>query len=473
MSKRNLLSGREKELHDLAERYETAKEEDKSIYLDAEEYADLSDWYATRNNLRDAFKAVDEGLALHPGDTSLLVEKARLYINREQMDEARETVESITETYLPEVRLLQAHLLILEEKVEEAEALIDAVMEEDEDEFANLIDTTYIFIESGYPEKAMPRLQEAAGKYHKKEAYIAAVADCAFALKEYVQASLEYEKLLDKNPYSASYWLGLGECRFGEGDFNKAIDACDYALVAEEDNGLAYELKADAYYELGNWEAAMENFQLAYKYHAITRSCLFMYKALERMEQKDWKSALCYFEEAIDRMDDDDTTSYAYLYASAGFCLYKLGNKKKAIAYCERGKKMEKETPEPYIVEGRIYLEEGDGEEAMRQWDLALQNPPRDYTWNKLGECCLELGEYKYARLAFEEVREISPRYARVNERLAVICLIQLDMENFRRYNKESDNPIGEAEAREFERLLKTGEKDGEEILKTLLKEYL
>ena len=40
MSKKNLLSGRDKELQELAEQYEAAKAENKPIYLDADDLAD-------------------------------------------------------------------------------------------------------------------------------------------------------------------------------------------------------------------------------------------------------------------------------------------------------------------------------------------------------------------------------------------------------------------------------------------------
>ena len=42
MSKKNLLSGRDKELQELAEQYEAAKAENKPIYLDADDLADLA-----------------------------------------------------------------------------------------------------------------------------------------------------------------------------------------------------------------------------------------------------------------------------------------------------------------------------------------------------------------------------------------------------------------------------------------------
>ena len=40
MSKKNLLSGRDKELQEMAEQYEAAKAENRTIYLDADDLAD-------------------------------------------------------------------------------------------------------------------------------------------------------------------------------------------------------------------------------------------------------------------------------------------------------------------------------------------------------------------------------------------------------------------------------------------------
>ncbi len=71
MSKKNLLSGRDKELQELAEQYEAAKAENKPIYLDADDLADLADWYAMHRKNSQATEVVEyasvgrAGLSLH------------------------------------------------------------------------------------------------------------------------------------------------------------------------------------------------------------------------------------------------------------------------------------------------------------------------------------------------------------------------------------------------------------------------
>ena len=51
MSNKNLLSGRDKELQELAEQYELAMSAKQPFYLDADDLADLADWYGTKKNL--------------------------------------------------------------------------------------------------------------------------------------------------------------------------------------------------------------------------------------------------------------------------------------------------------------------------------------------------------------------------------------------------------------------------------------
>lgn len=86
-----------------------------------------------------------------------------------------------------------------------------------------------------------------------------------------------YNKLIDKNPYSAPYWFGLARCYFEQQLFDKAIEACDYAIVSDEEFADAYMMKGHAFYQLGNEESALENYTLAEKYKAVSPNFLHMF----------------------------------------------------------------------------------------------------------------------------------------------------------------------------------------------------
>lgn len=116
MSKKNLLSGRDKELQELAEQYEAAKAENKPIYLDADDLADLADWYAMHGKSEQATEVVEYGLRLHPNSTPLLVEQAYLFMDAQKRDKAKQIIDQIPESYSSEVKVLKANILWVKEK---------------------------------------------------------------------------------------------------------------------------------------------------------------------------------------------------------------------------------------------------------------------------------------------------------------------------------------------------------------------
>ena len=52
-----------------------------------------------------------------------------------------------------EVKVLKANLLLGEGKEEEAEAILDSIA--DKDDLANIVDVSYMYIDMGFPEKAL------------------------------------------------------------------------------------------------------------------------------------------------------------------------------------------------------------------------------------------------------------------------------------------------------------------------------
>ena len=301
MSKKNLLSGRDKELQELAEQYEAAKAENKPIYLDADDLADLADWYAMHGKSEQATEVVEYGLSLHPDSTPLLVEQAYLFMDAQNREQAKLVIERISEDYSSEVKVLKANILLGEGKIDEAEQLLDTI--EDKEELANIVDVSYMYIDMGYPVKALPWLAGGSERYAEDEAYLAVTADCFHAQGLNQKAEALYNKLIDKNPYSAPYWFGLARCYFEQQLFDKAIEACDYAIVADEEFAEAYIMKGHAFYQLGNEESALENYTLAEKYKAINPDFLQMFIGLNEISKGHWEEGYRHLESAIQSKD--------------------------------------------------------------------------------------------------------------------------------------------------------------------------
>ena len=251
-------------------------------------------------------------------------------MDAQKRDKAKQIIDQIPESYSSEVKVLKANILLGEGKTDEAEQLLDSI--EDKDELANIVDIAYMYIDMGYPDKALSWLNKGLNSYSEEEAFLAATADCFHAQGLNQKAETFYNKLIDKNPYSAPYWFGLARCYFEQQLFDKAIEACDYAIVADEEFAEAYIMKGHAFYQLGNEESALENYTLAEKYKAINPDFLKMFMGLNEIAKGHWEEGYQYIEQII-QSGDIDFTILPSLYAHAGLCLYKLGKKRKANQY--------------------------------------------------------------------------------------------------------------------------------------------
>lgn len=453
MGKKNLLSDRENELRQFAKEYETSKADNKKLYLDTDDIADLSNWYALRNRYKTAIELVEYGLDLHPDNTALQVELAYLFMDTEQKEKALKIIKRITEE-TAEVKILQAHFLLEEGKIEEADALLDNM--EDKDDIINIIDVCYAYIDMGFPEKALPWLERGRDLYAEKEVYIAVTGDCYFSLGKLDEAIACFNKLIDMNPYSASYWLGLARCYFEQQIFDKAIEACDYAIVIDDEFADAYAVKGHAFFQLGNEESAIENYTQAEKFGALSSSFVDTFLGLNKIAKGKWKEGYDFLEKVI--MANNNYVNIpitpASLYAHAAFCLHKLGEKQKAHQYCKKAYELGPDDITPYLVEGRIYTEEGEYEKGIQKWNIAVKYAPYPDTWYEIGLYSMETGQLNYAKLAFERVKTLNPDFDDINEKLAALYLLLKDKKNFMKYNRLCKHPLELEKAEQLKKLL-------------------
>ena len=459
------MSGKDKELHDMAELYENAQKENRAIYLDADDLADLADWYAMHYQYDKANEAVEYGLRIHPGNTALLIEQAYLFVDSRQREKAKEIMERITEE-TSEAKILKANLLMGEGKEEEAEAILNSI--EDKTEIGNLIDASYMYLDLGFPEKALAWLKQGAEQYPQDEAYLAVSGDCYYAMGLLDEAMSAFNQLIDKNPYSAPYWFGLASCYFDLQMFDKVIEACDYALVADEEFAIAYMLRGHAFFQLGNDERAMEDFLQAKERNAISPTFVSTFAGIDNMNRGKWEEAYQDFEDAIQRQENNQLMTIPTLYANAALCLYRMGDKRKAHLYCQKARELAPEEIDSYLIEGRIYLGEDEFEKCFLSWEEALRQAPFAETWNEIATFCIEEGYPAYAKLAYERIKKLDLDYKGINEKLTMIYMLLGDYESARKYNQLCEHPLKPEEMTRLQDMLENG---SDEELARIIKE--
>ena len=144
----------------------------------------------------------------------------------------------------------------------------------------------------------------------------------------------------------------------------------------------------------------------------------------------------------------------------AGNCLYKLGKKRKAGQYFEKSHEIDPEDVDSYLIEGRMYMEDGDFDKAVKKWALALERAPYADTWNEIGIYSMEFGQLNHARMAFEHVKELEPDFENINEKLASLYLLLKDKENFQKYNQLCKRPFQLEDLKKIEEMLESEDKE-------------
>lgn len=464
MNKRKFLSERDKELQKLADTYKDVRSGKRSVYFDAEDLADLADWYGVNRHIDIALEVVDYGLRLHPGDTSLLIEQAYLYLDNDDVKTAQALADRLDPS-LDETKILQASILMQIDMQPEAIRLLDKLKDKEEVEI--MISVAYLLNDYNQTKLALKWLTPGLGKYEDEEEFLGVLSDAYYGERMLEKALDVYNRLIDMDPYSAAYWYGLARCYLEMKQYDKAIEACDYALVIAPDFAEIYMIKGNAYFSLGNDEKTLENFREAVRLGALSHFFLDSYVGLTKCSHKQWEQAIPYLSNAIEHFEDDGTSSLSALYANLALCYYFVGKEDQSRSCWEEAYKANPSDAFAYLLEARMYVDKKNLDHAYDCWRYAVRYAPYADTWFEIGCTCVEYYLLGNARAAFCKVKELDPDFPLINEKLAMIYFLLDDMPNFKIYNALCANPITLKEMEGIHRILEESE-GNEGIVKAL-----
>lgn len=443
MVRKNSLPAQDDELHELMARYEAMRAEKKQLYMDGDQLADIADYYAMEQRFEEAQEVINYGLQLHPESADLLIEQAYLYLDTDRLHAAIETADGISDSYSTEFKLLKAEILLHQAEWEAADLLIDTI--EEREELDTVVKISYLYLDMGLPDKALPWLKQGLANHGEEEDLLAITADCYFVKGLFKEAEDYYNKLIDAYPFYAPYWISLSKSYFAEQDFSKALESIDFALAIDEHAGEAHLMRAHCLFHLDNNTEAIAAYEKTLYYKTLSPELIYMFIGLVYSNEENWEEAEVYFGRSLAEMDENRVKNEPLLldlYCNQARCLYRKGDCEKAHAVCEKAKACSSDDCEPYLIDGRIYLSEGALEEASAQWRAAIRCAPDADTWYQIATYYLESNRVEEARTYFEEALRLNPELEGINEQLASVCLILKDHKGFYKYNRQSEKPI-------------------------------
>ncbi|MBR3618280.1 MAG: tetratricopeptide repeat protein [Bacteroidaceae bacterium] len=257
------------EFKEILASYEKRGDKDRSIYLDADDFADIADYYLTNNKPMKAMKAIDMGLQIHPDEEVLLIVRSAAYIFQRQFDKAREILKTLDAEENSDVKYQVAQLEYAQKgRITKAEKIWREWLAMVEDEF--LSDErrreNYIHIISSLVELRDETKEDLSKEKECAHRWIREYIDKFQPLGKYDedlqlvdlcrdndQADVMCDVLtqvLEEHPYLNKGWSTLALSQFLMQRYDQALESCDFALAINPNDMEAILTKAHTYYAM-------------------------------------------------------------------------------------------------------------------------------------------------------------------------------------------------------------------------------
>ncbi len=366
------------EFTQLLDEYETAQEQGRPLYLDADELTDIAEYYMLLHDEERALQAIRLATELHPESVDPQVFLARQEMFHDRLDEARRICDAIPDQQDEEVAFLRAEILLREGRAEEAsQQLADAYDQADGQRSSFLYDAAGVFLDYAQWDIAHRWAQRLLAEFpqNRKGQYL--MADVLFSSGQTEQAIAQLNRLLDLDPYYAEAWNLLAEAQSSLDEHAEALESAEYVLAIRPDDRQALLTKAHCLFHLNDLEQA----------HQIYRQLIDIDPHDDTVYYYD---SLCLtnldrYEEAAEALRCADEEGHGmsqeqmHIRLQQAYVESKLHHRDEAIRRLDEARQLATadETFEYPLLLGQIYLDDGQTKQAGEHFQQAL-NESRD-----------------------------------------------------------------------------------------------
>ena len=281
-------------------KFESMLKTNRVYFFDSEELEYIINYYFENGKDNLAFQAIKLGLTQHPNSFELKLLKARHLIYDDKIEEANLLLNKLYQIDPTHAEIFLLKSTIYSKNLEYKKAIqmlrIALKYTEDESHIMFLIGMEFIFLEE-YDE---------AVKYFKlvleidfDDDHILDTLIFCFDIQENHQIAEEFLlQYIEKNPYSDVAWFHLGKQYYYQKKYQDALKAFDYALVIDDTFVGAYIEKGKILEKLKKYEEAIYNYTLTLN---LEDPSAFIYYKIGKCNErlKDYEKAIIFHRKAI------------------------------------------------------------------------------------------------------------------------------------------------------------------------------
>ena len=251
----------DEEFREMLEDYERTVKAGQPVFMDADDLADIADYYQEEGRYDDAQMAVDRALELQPDSVVALNYKIHNAIDQGDFDSAEGFLDRIIDRDLPEYTYCRAEIWIAQDEVEKADEYLRREFEECPPEESQdfVLDVVNLYTDYGYSEKAMEWMMRA--KQENTEDFKELMGRTLFGLGKYDDSERIFNELLDRNPFQKRYWNALASTQFMKEDYSGSVTSSEYAIAIDPEDAEGLLAKANGLFRLENFEEALEYYK--------------------------------------------------------------------------------------------------------------------------------------------------------------------------------------------------------------------
>lgn len=379
--------------------YENAQASGTSVYLEPDDLTDIAEYYHILGNIDACKNTVDYAIKMFPGATMPLVFRSRVALLMEHdVTLAEEYAEMIDDKSDLEYLYLKAEIMIVDDRAEEAETFLrDAYeeLEDDEDKADFLIDVANLYADYELMEYAQQWLS--LSEEYDSTDYKELQGRIAMGLGDYEESNRIYNELIDRNPYSFTYWNQLASSQLLHNEIMESIQSSEFALAINPDDEDATLNKANGLFNLGNFEEACKYYERFTKISPNSEvGEMFLGISLINLNRT---------EEGVEHLKKAESLADAFseylhdIYVELAYSLTALGKHEDAMEYIEKISQLDDCDPyETDVLKGNVHLQKGETTEAMKCFQHAVtasNGSPRVIL--RIGICIYDNGYYSLA----------------------------------------------------------------------------
>lgn len=335
---------------ELLVRYEQMIRDHANYYFDADDLEEIAYQYEIQDHYKEALEVIERGLSMHPGSLNLGIKRAKYLLCLDCVEEAEKQIYSIPHESVDAI-LICAELSFIQSDTEKAILLLNSLLSSDEMSADLCFDIIDMYLDFGYMEEMRDFIFAADKVLPDGREVLRELALIYEDRQEYDSALSIYDILLDRDPYSYVDWFNTAKVRALKKDYDKAIDACDFALTAKEGDETVLSFKGYCLYDKGDYIQAIEVFKELLNtiedksmiYELIAECYTKLEKNLEAVQYLN-EALLC-------------TPDSANLYYQQASNYYDLGNIPQALQCLQKCLELDPEDADALAFIGEIYIE--------------------------------------------------------------------------------------------------------------------